>query len=414
MHREDAHFADSLLRAIVLAVLHEPALEPLGGHITRDRSGVPTYTSTRYSLVVEVGGKDLHLSRAVVADHNLPDKDGDRERFLPGSTARYPDTNSLFGCRLRDQLRYDALFEHFVGGRIAKELRYIDKELVKEQPLLAAVTLQQLQVLGCGLYLQQLHAALNTTNERLLLVLCEVMPEPTPQQSRNLRQLAEDIIARSVLSLERLDVVEMLLVLDELAGHLFDGNNQVHETRRRCAVWHTLRRRRVSQRLCEGKTAMLFHNLQAERAVQAGTGKDDPGGKFSKLLRERKKQSVYGPSLLTGRCGLCHAQCPVFDGQCRIRRDHKDAVRCDRSSIRGFFDAHPRMGAQELHEQALVLGREVLDNDERHAGVRPHICKKSLERVQTTSGSAKTHHHVVRLAHRMTSLLDESVYLRSM
>jgi len=66
-------------------------------------------------------------------------------------------------------------------------------------------------------------------------------------------------------------------------------------------------------------------------------------------------------------------------------------VRADRQSVLGLHHRHRGLPAQELDQQALVLGIEMLDQDEGHAALRRHDRKERLEGFEPAGGRAETH-----------------------
>jgi hypothetical protein len=63
-------------------------------------------------------------------------------------------------------------------------------------------------------------------------------------------------------------------------------------------------------------------------------------------------------------------------------------------ALRGLDHRHRRLPGQEVDQQALVVGVEMLDQDEGHAAFRRHVRKEILEGVEPAGGGAQCHDQV--------------------
>jgi hypothetical protein len=78
------------------------------------------------------------------------------------------------------------------------------------------------------------------------------------------------------------------------------------------------------------------------------------------------------------------------EGKGCVWRNDVDGVRRDHRFVFGFNHRHRGHFADEIGEQALVIGREVLDQHEGHATVGQHIGEESLEGAQSAGRCADT------------------------
>ena len=95
---------------------------------------------------------------------------------------------------------------------------------------------------------------------------------------------------------------------------------------------------------------------------------------------------------LFGRGEWGDGDIPILDGQGTVGRDHVDVIRPER---RALLDADNREWGrtlQHLREAALVIGRQVQDDDERRSGFGRDTRKKMLERGDASGRGPKTHH----------------------
>ena len=62
-------------------------------------------------------------------------------------------------------------------------------------------------------------------------------------------------------------------------------------------------------------------------------------------------------------------QMPVEHREVRVRRNHVHAVGLERHPVRDLHDREVGLSGEQDREHALVIGRQVLHDDERHADV---------------------------------------------
>ena len=86
--------------------------------------------------------------------------------------------------------------------------------------------------------------------------------------------------------------------------------------------------------------------------------------------------------MLPRRRRLADLQHAVGNRQRRVGRDHIDMIGLHPLAIRTLADVHCSAATNQFREQAGVLRRKVLDQDERHPAIRRHRCEKALERFQ--------------------------------
>ena len=70
-----------------------------------------------------------------------------------------------------------------------------------------------------------------------------------------------------------------------------------------------------------------------------------------------------------------------------VRRNHVDVVRLDRCLVLDLPHRHGGGLCQQFRHQALPIGIEMLDEDERHAAVRGYVRKELLKRLQPSRRS---------------------------
>ena len=86
-----------------------------------------------------------------------------------------------------------------------------------------------------------------------------------------------------------------------------------------------------------------------------------------------------------------HSEDAIFDGERGIGRDDENAVLAYGNAVRGLHDRDWGTGAKQFDQQALVMGVEVLHQNEGHPSVGRRIGQERLERRETTSRGANAY-----------------------
>lgn len=386
---EDAHLADFPHRTALLAVLGEPALDALARDAF-ELLRIARRARDRHCSIVDVGAENLHSRRQSCPLQAFLDQNGDRVNLLAGRARRHPDPDLGVRALVRDHFRYDRRFERLECMRIAEELRDADQELVKQQIDLARFLAQPLDECGHGVDPQHLHASLNPPNQSVVLVLAEVMPGPRTEQGADRGKVRRHIPTRAVAILLRGNLAQVLVVVHEQRRHLRHGDDVVDQSGRRRALGHAAHRRSVGIPLGQRQAAVFLHLSQSEGAVTAGSGQDDTHGKLTLIFGERGKESVDRPSMLARRSGLRDLQRSGPDGQGRIGRNDENAVRRHPLAVGRFDYCHFSVCPQQVHQQALVIGVQMLHQHEGDAGVGRHVIEERLERLEPAGGSTDT------------------------
>lgn len=93
---------------------------------------------------------------------------------------------------------------------------------------------------------------------------------------------------------------------------------------------------------------------------------------------------------------LLDLQEAVFDGQRGIGRNNEDVIWLDRHPVGGRDDLHLRVSGEDLCEQALLLGSQMLDQYEPHAAVGWHDIKEVFECIEASRRGAQANDQVGR------------------
>ena len=184
------------------------------------------------------------------------------------------------------------------------------------------------------------------------------------------------------------DFRQMRAVGANALRHRLDRKHIIDQSRVRRALWHSRHGVAVILSLREGQSAMLLHRGNAQGTVAPCPRQDDANGAFASILGQRLEEGVDRATPLARWCGLDDLEATVADCHRRIRRNYKDTVRFDLDAIDGLDHAHLGRPAKQFRQHAFVVGRQVLDQHERHAGIRRHFGEEAGERFKAAGGSA--------------------------
>ncbi len=362
VRREDAHLAQLLDHAVGVALLGEPAGEPLRADVVGDRRRIAPDPGGGERAGVDVGREDLHVRAHVPPLHLLPEQDADRIGLLAGGAAEHPDPHRVVAVLAREDRRHHLPGQDVELLRVAEELGDADEKVVEEVLDLVRVVAQVLRVGVDLLDLHHLHAALDPAQEGLLLVAVEVVPGAAAQDGRDPgqgpRRLGEDDLEALALA----QAGEVAGIGRDAIGDLRKGD---HEVRHRAGevgggeVGGRLARRPLG----DGEPAPLLDGGEAEGAVPGGAVQDDPERGFALVLGQRDEEAVDGAARARPLAGLAGAEAAVGEGDDQVRIAQVDAGPVERGPVLdGHEAAVPRR--DDALEPRLVEGFAVLQNDD--------------------------------------------------
>ena len=182
-------------------------------------------------------------------------------------------------------------------------------------------------------------------------------------------------------------------VSDELCRHLSGRQNKVHQAGGDGAVRHPV---------VFGGFGLLRHDHAAlaldrphpQSAVAAGAGEHDADGALMLILGQGAEEEVDGQALAVRRGRLQQMQRAVQEGHVAVGRDDVGAVGSDRHPVLDLEDLHLGVAPDQVGEDALVRGGQVLDEDEGHVavGVGGHGGEEGFKGRQPSGRGADAHH----------------------
>ena len=177
-------------------------------------------------------------------------------------------------------------------------------------------------------------------------------------------------------------------MVDEQGRHGLDRHDMIDHAGVGCTLRHATLRHMVVLGLSQGQPAMLLDPAHAECAIAADTGQDDADGLVAAVLRKRRKKRVYGAAMLARRSRRDHSEDAILDGQRGIGWDDENAVLAYGNAVRGLQDRDGGTGTEQLDQQALVMGIEVLHQNEGHPAIGRRIGQERLERREAAGRGA--------------------------
>jgi hypothetical protein len=141
--------------------------------------------------------------------------------------------------------------------------------------------------------------------------------------------------------------------------------------------------------LRERKAAIFLDGLDAARAVAAEAGQNNPDGVLALILGERDEEGVHRGSPRRGPGASGQLQHAAGELHGRVGRDDEDVVGDEGVAVLRLRHRHGRAAAQDIDQRAGVVGIEMLDQDERHAGVRRRIGEEGPEGLQAAGRGAQ-------------------------
>ena len=388
--REHEHVAEALVHAVGAAVglEREEAGEALGADVGRDADRIQPGARDGDRAAVEVGREDLHRLRALERLHRLGDEDRERVRLLARRAARGPEAEHGAARFLGEELREHLVLERVKRLWVAEEARDADQQIPEERLDLGGRLLEELHVVVERLELMDGHAPVDAAVDRARLVLREVVPRLPAQQDEDLAQRVL-ALGRGGARRARVRAERVRGVLEQLRGHLARGQLVVDEARRERAPRHPVELG-GGGRLRHDHAALGLDRAHAERAVAARAREHDADRALLLILRERAEEEVDREPLPARLRRLEELQGAVQEREVVVRRDDVDGVDPHRHPVLDLEHRHPRVVPEQVAEEALVVGREVLHEHERHVrgAVGGHPREERLEGGEPAGGGA--------------------------
>ena len=287
----------------------------------------------------------------------------DRHRigFLAGGAPRHPDPDRLIGRPALEDGREHVRRQPDEGVRIAEEARHVDQQILVEAARLAGVALEQLDVVADVADPVQRHP-----------------PEQPPLDGRQLVVPEVDAADRLEHVVDPLQVVGRHIVIvgegrrRHVAAHAELRQLGADRRRRQHQIDHpgvdrgarhavVLRRLR---RLREREAAGALHVGQPDGAVAGGARQDHGDAPLLHRLGKGHEEGVDRRMAGPIRRPRREMQLGAAHRHLHVRRDHVDVPGLDPHAFLGLHHGQRGLDGEQRHQRALVVGREVLDEDD--------------------------------------------------
>jgi len=168
----------------------------------------------------------------------------------------------------------------------------------------------------------------------------------------------------------------------ELQCHHFRGEDEVDAAGGDGAARHGI----VFGRgvLGESDAAFGLDGFEAEGAVRGSAGEDDTNGALALVLGEGFKEMVYGAMSAAFHLAFLKFEPGLGHNHAGVGRDNIDVVGLDGEVVGDLGNVHGGGAGQELGQGAGMVGVEMLDEDEGHAGVWGQVFEQKREGLQAS------------------------------
>lgn len=125
-------------------------------------------------------------------------------------------------------------------------------------------------------------------------------------------------------------------------------------------VWH------------DGAAAALFNALESHRAIRARPRQHDRDGALTMRLGKRAEEDVDGRAAHLYARPVRDFEIPVLALKTLVRRNHVDVIGHDACASLDLRDRHACRALEHGRQLAVVVGREVQDDDVSHTALGGH------------------------------------------
>ena len=386
---EDAHVADGLDHPVSAVHLGEKPLQACWRDVLGDVREVLSRPRLLHGALGEVRAEDLEGGGRPLS-RGFQQADDERVDLLAGGAPGHPHPHRRAGRPILQQPRQDLAGQDLEGARVAEEGGDRDEALLMEGLRLVRVVLEVARVLLQRLDVGEHHAPCDPPLDGRRLVRAEVRAGRPAQQGQDraepirlLRRRGRRVV-RSLVAGRR-DHVGMAAEPGELLCDACRRQDEVHAPRRDGAARHAVVRGRL-QVLGEDDAAFRLDRPRSERPVRAGPGQDHADRLAAPGLGQRAQEGVDRQVSAPRGDTRDQLQQVAFDGDVVPPRGDVDVVGLDHRVPPDLGDRHAASLCQQVGQDALVAGVQVLHEHEGHAGVDRQRSQELSERVQSARG----------------------------
>ncbi|MCW2318094.1 hypothetical protein M2322_003661 [Rhodoblastus acidophilus] len=248
------------------------------------------------------------------------------------------------------------------------------------------VAFEQLDVIGDVCALMHLQATVDAAHECAGFVATEIMARLADQQGANggARTFGDGLLLAFFAPRRQIACsIRRLKDFGQPVRHGTNGYGEIHHAARYGAVRHA-REVRTARIPClgQGEAAGFLDRLDAEHAIVAVARQHDANRIIPPITRQRSKKSVDRRAFVVQGVSDVKLQGSAGYGERRIWRQDIDVVFLNDQAILRDGDAHVGQARQYFREKAVLVRRQMHQNNERHPRRRRHGFEKTLQRPQ--------------------------------
>ncbi len=414
VHREQHRLAQVAAHPVAAPLLGEEAAQPFLGDVGRERQRIEALACRADRAFVEIGREHLQRRRRIERSRVLRQQHRDRVRLFAGRARRHPDPHLVVRRLAGEQHRHLRL-ERVERFAIAEEVGDADEQVLQQRAGLAGMGAHERQVIGQGLDAADAHAPGDPAQDRRPLVVAEVAPGLRPQIGEHVAQRGFALIGRDLGRLCRLrpglgrqlEPAEQLVIAADPGRHLGDAQHPVDHSGGDCRARHPGVLGLVGV-LGNRQAAALLDALDADRAVAIGAREDDRCRARPVGIGQGAKEHVDGDAPAAVGRDVGAVQIAVRRGDRLAGRDDVDVVGLDPRRVAHLVHRHGRRALQDRRQQALVVDREVHDDDEGEAGLGRRRFEESLQGGDSARRSAEADHRQHRVGAGRHGVVEDS------
>ncbi len=179
----------------------------------------------------------------------------------------------------------------------------------------------------------------------------------------------------------------MLRDFDDFGRDVGRRRHHVDHLRRDCGARHPVvfRRGRI---LREREALHRLDFADAECAIRRRARQHDADGVRTERARERSKEKIDGVVLAPIGGPPAQMEMAVDELHLRVRRHDVHAIGGDAHALGGLQDGKRRVAGKKRRQRTSVVGREMLDEDDREVGIAWQPFEKLRERLESSSRRA--------------------------
>ena len=385
MLREDDHGPDVVIHHILRALPCKKAAQPTDADILDDVLSVHTSARKGDRIRIQIRGKNLHVPAKVQLLHDLGKQNRNRVRLLAGGTARHPHTDLIGFLSVLHDILDHPLLQHLEELRVTEKRRHADQDLFGKRFCLLLVLLQILNIALKIPTVRYHHPPLDPAKDRRLLVIGVVRIRDALEDRKHLRhQIPIRQLHLPVGQINRGRNMRHFL-RDRIRSQ-----NQIHKSCRDGVSRHTVKFRRLRV-LHDNQAVLLLDRTNAVRTVRTRPRQDHRDRTV--LIRDCQRTEENVDRMIDQRMVvLLQVQNIRGDLDIIFRRQKVNVVPFYLHAIPGFLYRECGILAQNLHEQTLVIRRQMLNDDKSHTGILRKECQKLLKRLQATRRGSDAYH----------------------